>query len=143
VLYREFASLDRSPDWTFMAAAVSDFGVGPGAIGKLPKSELPAHLALQITPDIAAELGRRKQPHQKLIGFAAQTGADILTPARGKLTSKNLDAIVANSVDQPGLGFGADRNQAFFITALDAPEAIGPCSKLLLAHGILDRVTQI
>jgi phosphopantothenoylcysteine decarboxylase / phosphopantothenate---cysteine ligase len=149
VLYREFASLDRSPDWTFMAAAVSDFGVGPGAIGKLPKSELPDHLALQITPDIAAELGRRKQPHQKLIGFAAQTGADILTPARGKLIRKNLDAIVANSVDQPGLGFGADRNQAFFITANSITatsgdtEAIGPCSKLLLAHGILDRVIQI
>lgn len=136
VLYREFAS----QDWTFMAAAVSDFGVGPAAIGKLPKAELPDHLALQITPDIAAELGRRKQPHQKLIGFAAQTGTDILTPAREKLTRKNLDAIVANSVDLPGLGFGADRNQVFFLRESREPEAIGPCSKLLLAHGILDRV---
>ncbi len=141
VLFQEFDRLDRSPDWTFMAAAVSDFGTGPTAIGKLPKAQFPQAIALEITPDIAAELGHRKQPHQKLIGFAAQTGADILTPARGKLTRKNLDAIVANSVDRPGLGFGADRNQVFFITAKPGePEPIGPCSKLLVAHGILDRV---
>jgi phosphopantothenoylcysteine decarboxylase / phosphopantothenate---cysteine ligase len=140
VLYREFAHQDWNPDWTFMAAAVSDFGVGPAAIGKLPKAELPGHLALQITPDIAAELGRRKQPHQTLIGFAAQAGADILSPAREKLTRKTLDAIVANPIDEPGLGFGADRNRALFVTADREPEPIGPCSKLLLAHGILDRV---
>jgi phosphopantothenoylcysteine decarboxylase / phosphopantothenate---cysteine ligase len=136
VLYREFAT----QDWTFMAAAVSDFGVGPAAIGKLAKGELPKQLALQITPDIAAELGRRKQPEQQLIGFAAQTGPDILSPARDKLTRKNLDGIVANPIDEPGLGFGADRNRAFWIPAKGEPEAIGPCSKLQLAHGILDRV---
>lgn len=140
VLYREFERRDGRPDWTFMAAAVSDFGAGPAAIGKLPKAELPDHLALQITPDIAAELGRRKQPHQKLIGFAAQTGADILTPARDKLIRKNLDGIVANSVDLPGLGFGADRNQVLFVQASGEAEPIGPSSKLLVAHGILDRL---
>ena len=91
------------------------------------------------------ELSQLKQPHQKLIGFAAQTG-DIITPALEKLHRKQLDAIVTNPVDLPDSGFGSDRNQAvIFIqhpNATTPPERIDilPCAKLDMGHQILDRV---
>lgn len=124
-------------DWTLMAAAVAD--VKPAEISptKLPKSQLPTSLDLASVPDIVAELAAQKQPHQKLIGFAAQSG-DIVTPAVEKLRRKNLDAIVANPIDLPDRGFGSEMNQAIVLDAKGGQAAIGPCTKLEMAHKILD-----
>lgn len=67
-----------------MAAAVADVKPTHYTPEKLAKRSLPATLPLEPVPDILAELGHLKQPHQRLIGFAAQTG-DIVTPARQKI----------------------------------------------------------
>jgi phosphopantothenoylcysteine decarboxylase/phosphopantothenate--cysteine ligase len=120
-------------DWVIMAAAVADVKPATYSPEKLPKAALPNQLPLAPVPDIAAELGRLKQPHQKLIGFAAQTG-NILPPAREKLQRKKLDAIVANPIDQPHSGFGSDSNQAIFLTAEGQQMTVPSCSKLALAH---------
>jgi DNA / pantothenate metabolism flavoprotein/Flavoprotein len=61
-------------DLIFMAAAVADVQPANYSDRKLAKDELPSAIPVVAVPDIAAELGRRKQAHQKLIGFAAQTG---------------------------------------------------------------------
>jgi phosphopantothenoylcysteine decarboxylase/phosphopantothenate--cysteine ligase len=124
-------------DWTFMVAAVADVRPAAYYAEKLPKRSLPTSLALEFVPDIAAQLGQRKRPKQRLVGFAAQTG-EILTPAQEKLTQKKLDAIVANPIDQPDSGFGSDRNQAVLVSAAGEKRAIAPCSKFTLAHEILD-----
>jgi phosphopantothenoylcysteine decarboxylase/phosphopantothenate--cysteine ligase len=87
-------------------------------------------------------LGHRKQPHQRLIGFAAQTG-DILTPALQKLNEKKLDAIAANPIDQPDSGFGSDTNQAILIDKKGRQLEIEPCTKLQLAHDLFDFVQTI
>jgi phosphopantothenoylcysteine decarboxylase/phosphopantothenate--cysteine ligase len=84
-----------------------------------------------------AKLAKLKQPHQKLIGFAAQTG-DILTPAIDKLNRKKLDAIVANPIDKSEAGFGSDNNQGIFIDLKGRQAKIPPCSKLELAHRLID-----
>ena len=93
-------------------------------------------------PDILAELGHRKQPHQRLIGFAAQTG-DIVTPALEKLRNKKLDAIAANPIDQPNSGFGGDTNQGILLDNKGRQLKIEPCSKLQLAHHLFDFVRDI
>ncbi|NJR38096.1 MAG: bifunctional phosphopantothenoylcysteine decarboxylase/phosphopantothenate--cysteine ligase CoaBC [Leptolyngbyaceae cyanobacterium CSU_1_4] len=120
-------------DWTVMAAAVADVRPATYSAEKLPKRSLPPQLDLAPVPDIVAGLRGLKQPHQKLIGFAAQTG-DILEPALDKLRRKGLDAIVANPIDQPDSGFGGDRNQAIFLSHDGQQRAIAPCSKLEMAH---------
>lgn len=84
-----------------------------------------------------AELGQLKQPHQKLIGFAAQTG-DIVKPALQKLKDKKLNAIAANPIDLPNVGFGSDRNQAILLDDRGREKIIEPCSKLQLAHYLFD-----
>jgi phosphopantothenoylcysteine decarboxylase / phosphopantothenate---cysteine ligase len=126
-------------DWIVMSAAVADVKPAHTSPAKLPKDQLPSHLELAAVPDILAELGRQKQAHQRLIGFAAQTG-DIVTPALEKLKRKNLDVIAANPVDQPDSGFGSDQNQAVFLDRQGRQVAIAPCSKLQMAHQLFDFV---
>jgi phosphopantothenoylcysteine decarboxylase / phosphopantothenate---cysteine ligase len=123
--------------WIIMAAAVADVRPATYSATKLPKRSLPTQLDLESVPDIVAGLSSLKQPHQKLIGFAAQTG-DIVTPALEKLQRKGLDAIVANPIDQPDSGFGSDRNQAVFLDCQGREKAIAPCSKLEMAHQLFD-----
>ncbi len=126
-----------SADVTFMAAAVADVRPANYSNQKLAKQEIPQAIPVLDVVDIAAELGRRKQGKQKLIGFAAQTG-DIVTPAKAKLERKNLDAIVANPIDLPQAGFGSDHNQAVWIDRAGQQVVISHCSKLEMAHKVLD-----
>ncbi|RUT08964.1 phosphopantothenate synthase [Dulcicalothrix desertica PCC 7102] len=123
-------------DVIIMSAAVADMKPRDYNPEKLPKKALPENLALAPVPDIISELASHKQPHQKLIGFAAQTG-DIVTPALDKLHRKNLDAIIANPVDKQDSGFGSDNNQAMYIDKNNQIE-IPSCSKLEMAHHIFD-----
>jgi phosphopantothenoylcysteine decarboxylase/phosphopantothenate--cysteine ligase len=127
-------------DWTIMAAAVADVKPAIYHPEKLPKSALPKSLPLTPMGDIVAELATLKQPYQRLIGFAAQSG-DIITPAKQKLQRKNLDAIAANPIDQPNSGFGSDTNQAVFIDKTGRQQVLEQvCSKLQMAHWLLDFV---
>jgi phosphopantothenoylcysteine decarboxylase / phosphopantothenate---cysteine ligase len=124
-------------DLVLMSAAVADVKPANYSSQKLPKKLLPTQLELAPVPDIIAQLSQLKQPHQQLIGFAAQTG-DIVTPALEKLQRKQLDAIVANPVDLPDSGFGSDRNQAIVLKQNGDRLDILPCAKLEMAHQILD-----
>jgi len=126
-------------DIIIMSAAVADVKPTEYSPQKLPKRSLPESLPLTQVPDILAELGNRKQPHQYLIGFAAQTG-DIITPAWEKLQQKKLDAIAANPIDQPNSGFGSDNNVAVFLDKQGRKEEIGSCSKLEMAHRLWEFV---
>ena len=136
-MHREMLAYFPNSDLVIMSAAVADVKPADYSVQKLPKKLLPTELKLDLVPDIIAELGRIKQPHQKLIGFAAQTG-DIVTPALEKLKRKQLDMIVANPVDLPDSGFGSDRNQAVLLKQNGERFEILPCAKLEMAHQILD-----
>ncbi|MBR8833675.1 MAG: bifunctional phosphopantothenoylcysteine decarboxylase/phosphopantothenate--cysteine ligase CoaBC [Stigonema ocellatum SAG 48.90 = DSM 106950] len=124
-------------DVIVMSAAVADVKPREYSKEKLAKRSLPEALPLEPVPDIIAELARSKRSHQLLIGFAAQTG-DIVKPALEKLHSKNLDAIVANPIDEPGSGFGSDNNKAILIDKQGHQVEIPPCSKLQMAHHLFD-----
>jgi len=126
-----------SADVIIMSAAVADVKPQWYSQGKLPKRSIPQSLPLIPVIDIVADLAQHKQPHQQLIGFAAQTG-DIVTPALDKLQRKNLDAIVANPIDRADSGFGSDTNQAILINKQGCQQEIPSCSKLQLAHHLFD-----
>lgn len=131
-------------DLTIMAAAVGDVRPATYSDRKIPKSELPSSLALEAIADIVADLSSRKRPEQKLVGFAAQTGntAEIIHAAKQKLKGKGLDAIAANAVDRTEMGFGSATNQATFIHKNGRQETTALCSKLQLAHQLLDFMQQ-
>ena len=60
-------------DVVIMAAAVADFRPKVVIGSKLHKADGVPELVLEPTPDILAELGRRRRPGQVLVGFAAET----------------------------------------------------------------------
>jgi phosphopantothenoylcysteine decarboxylase/phosphopantothenate--cysteine ligase len=136
-MYQTMAQEFGAADYVVFCAAVADVKPADYSDHKLPKSELPTNLPLAPVLDIAATLSHQRQPHQTLIGFAAQTG-DFVTPAIEKLHRKGLDLIVANPVDQAGSGFGSDTNQAVMIRKSGEQQAIAPCSKLAMAHQVWD-----
>jgi phosphopantothenoylcysteine decarboxylase / phosphopantothenate---cysteine ligase len=96
-------------DVVIKAAAVADYRPKTVWVQKLKKTSDELTLELEKTVDIAAEVGRRKQPGQLFVGFAAET-QDLEKHAKSKLERKGMDLIVANCVTEPGAGFGVDTN---------------------------------
>ena len=101
----EAAVLEHAPhaDVVVMAAAVADFRPKAAAERKLAKADGLPELVLEPTPDILAELGRRRSPGQVLVGFAAETH-DVARRAAAKLEGKSLDLVVANDVSARAWG---------------------------------------
>jgi len=122
-------------------AAVADFRPAIAAEQKIKKSAAKISLELEPTPDILAELGRKKG-NRILIGFAAET-ENLLDYARAKLTAKNCDMVVANLVGQPGSGFESEDNTV--LLALRTGEAIEVprAGKRDIADRILDQVAAL
>ena len=128
-------------DVVIQAAAPADFRPKNVADRKIKKTGENMTLELEATTDIAAELGRRKQPGQILVAFAAETN-DVMDNARGKLIKKNADLIVANDVSRSDAGFGVDTNVITLITAEDV-RALEKMSKRAAAGAILSRVREL
>jgi len=137
----EAAVLARAPgaDIVVMAAAVADFRPKAVAATKLKKQDGPPEVVLEPTPDILAELGRRKPPGQVLVGFAAETG-DLVARAAAKLRAKQLDLIVANDVTAPGAGFDHDTNVVTLLSADGSGRDLPRLSKALVAEAVVEAI---
>ena len=120
------------------AAAVADYRPKQVAARKIKKDEAVYEVTLESTPDILAEVGKRKG-RRILVGFAAET-EDLVENARKKLQRKNLDLMVANDVSQPGAGFDADTNAVKMLDAQGKVEELPVQSKRSVADRVLDRV---
>jgi phosphopantothenoylcysteine decarboxylase/phosphopantothenate--cysteine ligase len=131
-------------DAVVMAAAVADYTPEGGATGvKIAKSDGPLTVTLVRTPDILAELGRRRGGAVTpiLVGFAAETG-DPRPRARQKLAAKQVDLIVANDVSRADAGFDSETNAATFISeGEEVDQPLQPKSEL--AARLLDRVERL
>ena len=97
------------------SAAVADYRPVHVANQKIKKNTDELTLRLVKNPDILAWAGANKAQKQFLVGFALET-TDGKTYAEGKIKSKKLDAIVLNSLEVKGAGFGGDTNQVSICT---------------------------
>jgi len=107
-----FSAVSRAgedADAIVMCAAVADFKAERPATGKIKKEGFDYRVELSPTVDILESLGKKKG-NRILVGFAAETG-DLARNAREKMQRKNLDAIVANDVSRPDIGFESDDNE--------------------------------
>jgi len=140
------AVLDRADasDAIVMAAAVADYMPAEPAPQKLAKGPDTVTLALKRTPDILAELGRRRLASGGgpiLVGFAAETD-EVVARAAAKREAKHVDLIVANDVSRSDAGFGSDLNEVT-IVGPDGPEPLPLQSKARVAAAILDRIERL
>ena len=123
-------------------AAVADFTPDRKADLKLKRGEEELVLKLKPTCDIAAELGRRKQKGQVLVGFALETDDETGNALR-KLHKKNLDLIVLNSLKDSNACFGYDTNKVTIIDRNEVQWQYELKSKKEVAHDIVDRIVQL
>ncbi len=93
-----------------MAAAVADYVPEKVADQKIKKSSDSLQLQLKRTKDILLTLGANKTSGQILIGFALETENEVINASK-KLSEKNADIIVMNSLRDAGSGFGFDTNK--------------------------------
>ncbi|CDD32884.1 bifunctional phosphopantothenoylcysteine decarboxylase/phosphopantothenate--cysteine ligase CoaBC [Phocaeicola barnesiae] len=140
-MYEAAVSAYADADAGILCAAVADFTPETVAGQKIKREKDDLVLRLKPTHDIAAALGKQKQAHQKLVGFALET-TDEVAHAQDKLNRKNFDFIVLNSLNDKGAGFRCDTNK---ITIIDR-QATTPYplkEKKEVACDIIDRLTTL
>lgn len=132
-------------DGLIMCAAVADFRPQESAAQKIKKTGEVQQLTLAPTKDILAEVARFRPTLPKLkavIGFAAES-QDLLQNAKGKLTRKKLDMIVANDISANDSGFGVDQNRAVFLYADGREQEIPLMGKDQLAERLIADLIQL
>ena len=137
------AVLSRLTDATMIikSAAVADYYLSEVPRQKIKKTAMRLSLDLEPTPDILAAVGERKGD-RLLIGFAAET-QNLIEEARRKMISKKCDMVVANLVNQEGLGFESDQNEVEILTRAGQITHAGPANKREIAARILDQVATL
>jgi len=103
----------QTVDIAISAAAVADYRPKTIAEQKIKKKGDGLQVDLVRTKDILFAMGEQKK-HQFLVGFALETENEVEN-AKRKLQRKNLDAIVLNSLQDKGAGFGSTTNKVTFI----------------------------
>ena len=96
------------------AAAVADYRPEVEADQKIKKKDDSLILTLVKNPDILSWAGANKTEKQVLVGFALET-TNAIENGKEKLSRKNLDLIVVNTLEDEGAGFGHDTNKISII----------------------------
>ena len=122
-------------DVLIMSAAVADYTPIEKAEQKIKKTDGDLSIALKRTQDILLTIGQKKREDQIVIGFAMET-ENLLENAAKKLQEKNANYIIANSIREPGAGFGVDTNIVKIISSTSV-EDLGLLSKDETAKEIL------
>jgi phosphopantothenoylcysteine decarboxylase/phosphopantothenate--cysteine ligase len=129
-------------DALIMAAAPADFRPAAVATQKIKKSNAPATIALEPTPDILTSTIGARSAKLVTVGFALETNSAV-EHGRGKLAAKQLDLIVVNDATEPGAGFAVDTNRVTFINRDGHVDAQPLLAKDDVADLILDRVERL
>jgi phosphopantothenoylcysteine decarboxylase / phosphopantothenate---cysteine ligase len=105
-------SVDRwtGADIGILSAAVADYRPVNASKEKIKKTGDKLTLELTRTADILKALGQSKRKGQVLAGFALES-TNERAYALEKLTAKNADLIVMNSLNDAGATFGSDTNK--------------------------------
>lgn len=138
-MYQAVTKEFKNVDICVMAAAVADYTPTKVAKQKIKKKEDRFEIRLEKTKDILLEIGKRKQKHQKLIGFALETNNELKN-AKAKLKKKNLDAIVLNSLNDNSSGFAYDTNKVSIIGKNNKMKEFSLKSKTEVAYDIFSYI---
>jgi len=112
--HQTIAAYEKGVDAVILCAAVADFTPLNPADNKIKRERENYILELNPTKDISAELGKMARKGTIHIGFALETDNEV-SNAQKKLKKKNLDAIILNSLQDKGAGFGTDTNKICII----------------------------
>jgi phosphopantothenoylcysteine decarboxylase/phosphopantothenate--cysteine ligase len=135
---KEFPAVDIA----VMSAAVADYTPVETASEKIKKTSGTLVIELTKTKDILKTLGEKKRNGQLLAGFALET-VNERQYALDKLTSKNADLIVLNSLNDEGAGFGYDTNKITIFEKGGNEITYDRKPKQQVAKDIVDRIVNL
>ena len=100
-------------------AAVSDYKPAKMQNNKIKKDGSNSSITLELeeNKDILKSVSALKH-RPFVVGFAAETN-DVIENAEKKLSSKDLDLIVANDVSKKEIGFDSEENEVTLVTSAD------------------------
>ncbi len=124
-------------DVIIMSAAVADYKPLEIADQKIKKKSDELSIKLVPTQDILKEMGVMKKGNQFLVGFALETENEVEN-AKEKLTRKNLDLIVLNSLNDIGGGFNSDTNKITIINKAGQQQSFAMKSKSEVAQDLVN-----
>lgn len=125
-------------DCLIMSAAVSDYRPVKIHSRKIKKAKSRITLKLERNPDILS-MAAKDKGSRLIIGFALETDG-LKENARRKLETKNLDCIIAASVNKKALPFGDRKIRVLIIPRTGRAEAVFS-SKKNLSRIILDKAS--
>lgn len=124
---------------TFIAtAAVSDFRFHEMYTEKMKRGDTTSmHVELIANPDIVAHIANMEKRPSHVIAFAAES-TNHIEYAKSKLSQKNVDAIVANDVNN----MGSQNASGWWITR-ESETTIDTVSKQAFAEQIIQHITEL
>lgn len=128
---------EQAPDVIIGTAAVADVRPAAPIAGKAAKADLPDAISLVANPDILAGLNAAAPEGCFKVGFALAAD-DGLDAALRKLTAKQCDLVVLNSLADKGAGFGHTTNQVRFVHGPDRIDSFELKSKEAVAADLAD-----
>jgi len=134
------ASLEhgKNADIFIATAAVADYTPSKPELEKIKKSDDFVAIQLTKNPDIVAKIAQLK-PKPFTVGFAAETN-NMIEHAEKKITSKNLDMIIANDVSRKDIGFNSDDNAVTAIW-IGGKQELAMANKRQIAKQLLDLIS--
>ena len=139
-MLKEVEQRYNSSNVAIFAAAVADYRPEFPTDKKIKREKSEEfNLKLVSNPDIAAEMGKRKQEGQINIGFALETDNGVEN-ASSKMVRKNLDMIVLNPAGVSDAGFNADTNRITLLPKGIKAQELPLLSKKECASAVADAV---
>ena len=141
-MFEACSNIFGTMDIAVMSAAVADYTPAIVAGEKIKKSTDRFSIEFKKTKDILKHLGEIKKEKQLLIGFALET-QDEKKYALKKLSEKNTDLIVLNSLNDNGAGFGFDTNKITIFDKSGREYQFNTKSKTAVAIDIVNTIIQL
>ncbi|HMN32727.1 MAG TPA: bifunctional phosphopantothenoylcysteine decarboxylase/phosphopantothenate--cysteine ligase CoaBC [Chitinophagaceae bacterium] len=141
-MYDECVHLFQTMDIAVMSAAVADYTPVDVSDKKNKKNAETIEIQLKKTIDILKYLGEIKKENQTIVGFALEN-FDEKNYAQKKLKEKKADAIVLNSLNDPGAGFAYDTNKITIFDKYNNVEHFELKSKKEVAKDIVKKIIHL
>ncbi len=141
-MYEAVRDMVGRVDVAILCAAVADYRPVAVAEQKIKKDN-SEHLVLELerTPDILGSMRTTFGFEGVLVGFAAET-QKVEDYARGKLTRKQCDMVVANDVSRADIGFDSRENEVLLVFP-DRTEALEKDTKEHIALHIVEHAAEL
>ncbi len=140
-MYEAVRDMLRGVDVAILCAAVADYRPVAVAGQKIKKDAERFVLELERTPDILGSMRSVFGFEGVLVGFAAET-QQVEDYARGKLTRKSCDMVVANDVSRHDIGFDSRENEVLLVFS-DRTEPLEKDTKEHIALHIVEHAAQL